>query len=157
MTDQAFPFTLTKGSTCEGRIIKVGNAPERYQDKDLYPVTIRSLADPSESDDIKPTDLQAKEVVFATQKSIFSDLIGQEVRFAVVSPASGNKPAWIKLDQHQVTSGLELAERLVIANNAFKISADLLCCGKAGNFKFEQIDELAKRVADKIIILSKMI
>lgn len=148
---------LTKGQVYSGRVIRVGNAPEAYQDKHLYPTIIRSTEDSDNSLEIKPSDFSAKEVVVANTPSLLSQKLFEEVKFVVIMPGNGQKATWIKLDTPIVSSGLEDRDKMFLSRDAFKIAADLIVSGKSDKFSFSTINVLAKRIADQIIALSKSI
>lgn len=89
-----------------------------------------------------------------TGPSLLNEKIGQVVSFVVISPGDGVKQPWIKLDQQLSTT--DARDKTFIARDAFRIAADLIISGKVDT-PFAKIDELAKRIADKIINLSKQL
>lgn len=143
---------IEKGEVYQGRVIMVEAVPKIYQDKKCYAAILRDPKNPQGHEKILEGDMLATEVT--TGPSLLNEKIGQVVSFVVISPGDGVKQPWIKLDQQLSTT--DARDKTFIARDAFRIAADLIISGKVDT-PFAKIDELAKRIADKIINLSKQL
>jgi hypothetical protein len=157
-TQQPYITMFTKGEIFEGRVVCVSTGYATYQDKLLWTVTIRNPVDTDMSAEPKKTDFQAQEVTSVGQESIMRKYIGDEVRFVIISPGKGSgQLPWIKVDQPKIECNLDEGGKIELATQSYLMASDLICSAKAEGFNWKNIDELASKLKDKILVLSKQI